>query len=118
MKFDQRQEAVFFLVQQGKPQNLARAAIDQGYNYEADGDTRDLLWRATDEEDYDANMADRLPGDENTEFQPTYATDHDILAMYNTFEEMLEVTEHGIEMEGELMYDLEGKPLPNYGQRA
>jgi len=72
-------QAVAYLVAQGKPANLARAAINE---YCTPTDSGVLT--------------------ENT---------GDLLLVYNTAAEMLEVTPNGIMLDGELTFDLQGNYL-------
>lgn len=80
-------EAIAYLVQQGKPENLARAAINEQYG----GDEPYLF---------------------NVDEGKVTASTTEILETYNTYvPDMLEVTEQGITFEGELKFDLEGNWL-------
>lgn len=113
MNFTKRSDVAMFLVAQGFPVNKVKAAVDQGYNFEADSDSRDLCWRANYEEDFVANLEATKPGDTDNEHQPTFVTFEDALAMYTTFNDMMTITDAGIMIDGELMYNLNGDRLPS-----
>lgn len=111
MKFATRTEVISYLVGEGKPLNFAKVAVDQGYNYEADDDTRDLCFRGHEEEDFDFNPV-ATAWDMTEDQRPTFVTPEDAIAMYNTFEEMISVEGNNIAIDGEVMYSIEGNLLP------
>ena len=96
--FTTRTEAINFLASQGKPLPFVKVAIHQAFNYEKDGDTRDLM--------FDNELLD-----ENNDCVPRDFDEDEIMSQYDTFEEMLKVTDKGIEVDGDLLYDLNGDPL-------
>lgn len=111
MNFQYRSQVLAFLIAKGFPVNFVKVAVDQGYNYEADNDQRDLCFRGKDEEDFKLNPAATML-DSLEDQQPTFVDEEDALAMYHTFADMLTVEGNNIAVDGEVMYDLEGNLLP------
>ena len=110
--FTTRTAAVEFLVALGKPLANAKVAIDQGYNFDIDGDTSDLLRRM----DPDLTSEKLNPNDNDFRYGSDDALavivdKTDLICMYDTFNDMLSVTDSGIEVDGEPMYDLAGNSL-------
>ncbi len=98
-KFTTRTSAVAYLVQIGFPQNFAKAAVDQAFNYEPNGDTRDALWAQAD------------PEDPNSDFIPTEVDLSELVINYNTMASMMDVKNDIIMFDGEPVYDINGDPL-------
>ena len=94
--FTTRAETVDYLVSQGKPRGLAIAAINETYNYEDVGDKRGLLFEAN---------------EETEDFEPCKINEVEAMQAYDTMCEMFEVTTQGIEVDGDLLYDLDGNKL-------
>ena len=102
-------QAVAYLVAQGKPENLAKAAMNEGYNYEVDATLRqELLSKGL-----FCHEAGLLYGwdDNGDEFNPIDESEEGVLAMYDTMVEMMLVTEQGITINNELVYDCNGNHL-------
>lgn len=113
--FATRTQVVAYLVSEGKPENYAKAAVNEGFNFEQDGDTRDLCFREFDDEDFKPNTESTTVTDmSNSEFLPTLVTPEFAISMYNTFEEMFSVEGGAIFMDGEPMYDLQGNMLKTW----
>ena len=98
--FATRSAAKMYLVAQGKPVNYAKAAVDESYNFEPDGDVRDLLWGAADDEH---------PKHQD-EFFPIVVTESQLINAYNTMEEMFSVEYGYISVDGDAMYTIHGDP--------
>jgi hypothetical protein len=94
--FETRTAAVDHMVEMGVPRNLAKAVVNEHYNYEDDGDKRDLLWEMEDD------GAVILEGG---------VTNSDLFNVWNTYEDTLSNDKKGIYFDGELMYDIEGNKL-------
>jgi predicted metallo-beta-lactamase superfamily hydrolase len=88
--FMKRSEVIEYLVAKGYPLNKVKVAIDQGYNFDKNGDM---------------NGHCRV-GDDDT--APISVSEADAVMMYNTFDEMIEVTPDGIMVDGDMQYDLNG----------
>jgi hypothetical protein len=110
-KFVQRSDVAMFLVAQGFDVSKVKVAVDQGYNYEKDNDLRDLCYRSIKDADFIFNDMDATADDMRDEHRPTFVTEEDAIMMYRTFDEMITVTDVGIEVDGELLYDLNGDML-------
>lgn len=110
-KFAQRSDVAMFLVAQGFDVSLVKAAVNESYNFEPDGDCRDLIW-SDDDEDAEKNGIDARKTDFSDEFFPIFVTEEDALKAYHTMTEMMVMTQFGIELDGELLYDLNGDPTP------
>lgn len=93
--FTTRTEAVKYMVSKGVPEPLAKAAIDQQFNYDVEGDNRDLLQDLED----DGPVAITQNGQQLAQLWEL------------TWEPMLSDDEHGIYVDGELTYDVHGNLL-------
>lgn len=93
--FNTRKAAVAYMASKGVPEPLAKAAIDQQFNYDEDGDTRDLL----------QDIEDSGP-------VAVTQTELELFNLWeNTWEPMLTDDQHGIYVDGELTYDVHGDLL-------
>lgn len=114
--FTTRAAAVDYLVAQGKPLNYAKVAIDQGYDYEVDPAFAEKL-RSEGKFTHPDGLIYGWPecGEDTGDGDavPITIDEQDVIAMYNTFEEMLSIEGNNILVDGEVMYDLEGNILPN-----
>lgn len=91
-KFTTVHEAVEYIVTQGVPRAIAKAMVNQQY-----------VWQDN------SNLLEWFDGNDN---HPVPQTIGDITITMHTWEEMLELTERGVLVEGELMYDVDGDPIP------
>lgn len=94
MKFTTRTEAVNHMVEKGVPLPLAKAVVNEQYNYDVEGDTRDLLQTINDDGPV-----------------PITQTPLELFMTWQTFDDMLADNEKGIYIDGELLYDVNGNHL-------
>lgn len=99
--FATRSAVMMFLVAQGMPANFVKAAINETYNYEQDGDVRDLLWG------WPEMGADTGDGDA----VPVVVNAREAIIAYNTMADMMTVKNDIIMIDGEPMYWLDGVSL-------
>ena len=85
-----REEVVAYLVAQGKHEGKARALLNEYYNWDVEGGPEGQLA----EED-----------------GPVELDEAEALEFYDNQEDMVEVTDEGIEFDGELAFDLQGNYL-------
>lgn len=92
--YSTRAEAVDYMIAKGMSEPFAKAAIDQQYNYDENGDTADLL-----------------RGNHEDLTIPSVVTREELDMVYDTWLPMLRIEHGSICVDGEPTYDLQGNML-------